>query len=277
VARLRSILGLSAGRVFDGKTDAAVRTFQKERGLSVDGAAGPKTLGAMGIGPIYGIDVSRVGQDKDGDLDVEVDWAKVRGDGVRFAIVKSSQGVWTGGTYDKATQTWFRNAVKGAKAAGLATGAYHYANVRDVKNKLIDPTAEAAGFAKAIGKQGPGDLPAFLDLESMRVDGMKPDDLDAWAFDFLSFLIGKGYRVGFYSGAWYMAKINGGRRVRDLGVPMWFARYNGSKDPGQVGAFPSWDLWQFTGDGSVAGVPGRCDVNLCVGGESAFRRLQGAK
>ena len=43
--------GASDG-IFGKKTEAAVKSFQAAAGLAVDGKAGPKTLGAMGISPL---------------------------------------------------------------------------------------------------------------------------------------------------------------------------------------------------------------------------------
>ncbi len=47
-------LGLFSGKIdgiFGPVTEAAVKKFQKQKGLAVDGIAGPKTLAALGINP----------------------------------------------------------------------------------------------------------------------------------------------------------------------------------------------------------------------------------
>lgn len=51
VATLQRKLNLIADGIFGPITDEAVRDFQKSHGLAVDGIVGPKTWGALDIGP----------------------------------------------------------------------------------------------------------------------------------------------------------------------------------------------------------------------------------
>jgi cell wall-associated NlpC family hydrolase len=48
VARVRRLLGVRAGDLFDRKTYVAVRLFQRRHHLLVDGEVGPQTLAALG-------------------------------------------------------------------------------------------------------------------------------------------------------------------------------------------------------------------------------------
>jgi lysozyme len=84
------------------------------------------------------------------------DWSKVAASGISFAFIKATQN-----SVDK----MFLENVKGAKAAGLLIGAYHY-----LDNSVT--TAEAAKaaakmFHNAIQSAGVEfDLPPVLDYES---------------------------------------------------------------------------------------------------------------
>ncbi|MEM8839433.1 MAG: peptidoglycan-binding protein [Pseudomonadota bacterium] len=49
VKRLQEKLGIDADGIFGGGTEKAVKDFQKENGLAVDGIAGPDTFTAMGL------------------------------------------------------------------------------------------------------------------------------------------------------------------------------------------------------------------------------------
>ncbi len=50
VSAVEQALGLSADGYFDEATARAVRNFQSENGLAVDGVVGPETSGALGLG-----------------------------------------------------------------------------------------------------------------------------------------------------------------------------------------------------------------------------------
>ena len=58
VQRLQRVLGLLADGDFGLKTLTAVKEWQDNAGLIVDGLAGPKTLGSLNIAVLPGIDVS---------------------------------------------------------------------------------------------------------------------------------------------------------------------------------------------------------------------------
>ena len=49
VTQVQRALGIPATGVFDRRTDASVRGFQRRHGLLVDGIVGPQTRGALGI------------------------------------------------------------------------------------------------------------------------------------------------------------------------------------------------------------------------------------
>jgi lysozyme len=84
--------------------------------------------------------------------DGTIDWAQVAGAGVKFAIIKASQG-----TYD--TDGNFAANWSGAKAAGLVRAPYHF----------LDPTqsgaAQATYFLGVVGALTAEDLPPVLDIE----------------------------------------------------------------------------------------------------------------
>lgn len=61
VKRLQERLGIAADGDFGSGTEAAVRTFQQDNGLSVDGIAGPDTFTAMGLYELILLRVGSVG------------------------------------------------------------------------------------------------------------------------------------------------------------------------------------------------------------------------
>lgn len=113
-------------------------------------SAGPSTTAATNVCPtdvVEGIDVSA--------HQGVIDWSRVAGSGRAFAFIKATQG-----TYN--TQATFDGHWRGAKAARVLRGAYHF----------FDPTKDgveqARYFLAAIDAAGglePDDLPPMLDLE----------------------------------------------------------------------------------------------------------------
>jgi hypothetical protein len=51
VTAVQRALGISTSAVFDGRTELAVKRFQRQKGLMVDGVVGPQTKAALGLAP----------------------------------------------------------------------------------------------------------------------------------------------------------------------------------------------------------------------------------
>ena len=102
---------------------------------------------------IRGIDVSHWQGD--------IDWNKVKKDGIEFAIIKA--GGSDAGFYKDSK---FEKNYAGAKAAGLAVGAYYFVGKGCVS--AIDGRADAIRFMNIIaGKQF--DMPVYMDNEAQPV------------------------------------------------------------------------------------------------------------
>jgi GH25 family lysozyme M1 (1,4-beta-N-acetylmuramidase) len=193
-----------------------------------------------------------------------IDFAAVAGAGIRLAIVKASEREWT----DAACAT---NLAR-ARAAGLATGAYHFAHAASTTS-----VARQAETFLRVANPGPGAL-CVLDLERpparYGADPMSAADAKAWceAVERIT-----RAPVLLYGTAGYLDAL-GAIALRDSTVlgrprPLWLARYPvvGAAAFGgwRLGAIPKgWAggevlLWQYTGWGRVAGIAG--DVDRSVG------------
>ena len=84
-----------------------------------------------------------------------IDWAKVRAQGIRFAFIKASQADFADPLFDS---HW-----AGAKQAGILRGAYHFLDPK------VDARIQAETFLRTV-KLEPGDLPPVLDLEELKVN-----------------------------------------------------------------------------------------------------------
>lgn len=189
----------------------------------------------------------------------DVDWSKVKAAGISAAYAKSSEGV----TF---TDPTFAQNVKNAKAAGIPIGAYHFA--RPENN---DATAEAKHFVSLL-KQYPTDLMPVLDLESpTNSDSLTGNDLATWARTFIDYVQhATGRKVMLYTGNWYVNQY-GITGLSD--VPLWVANYANISAPPNCGGWTRWTAWQYTENGSVAGVSGKCDISVA----ESIEALKGVK
>ena len=262
VARLQTKLGIVIDGDFGPQTERTVKKHQKDSGLVVDGLAGLKTLGSLGIAPLPGIDVS--------SHNGTVDWAKVAAAKVKFAWVKATEG------QTHVNRNWV-SRYNGARDNNVIVGAYHFA--RPDLNKYDTPEEDArAEFRhfrdtlQDVGGLQPGNLVPAVDLEA----GMKTDDQynADWYLEWLSLAEAEwGVKGIVYSARWawnlYMRKADPTDLKRFIEYPVWWANYI-RKDrlvgpDAQLRGWAEWDVWQYTGRGSCPGVKGNVDLNWMAG------------
>lgn len=188
---------------------------------------------------IKGIDVSH--------WQGKIDWSKVAKDGIKFAVIKCTQGSEDGSAiFDKR----FIENVKGANANGITTHAYHYL----VCISESDAVAEADWFIKNVKK---ADVKGYLfvDVED-KVLGSNKEVITKYINAFLNRLREKGFKkVGVYCNRnWYQNYIIP-RKVHGP-VLWWVAAYNNR------GAGVVCDIWQHTSSGRVNGINGNVDMNI---------------
>lgn len=180
-----------------------------------------------------GIDVSKYQGD--------IDWIKVKEAGIGFAICRASFGRKQG----QVDPTFIPN-VAGARAAGLAVGAYHYsyATAPDQARQ------EAELFYQTIRDQKL-DMPVYLDMEDPSQAGLSKEQLTEIAEAFCAYLAERKYFVGVYANLyWLEQKLELSR----LPYTIWLARWAAA--PGYQGAY---GLWQYSSKGQVAGINGFVD------------------
>jgi len=182
-------------------------------------------------GNAQGIDVSH--------WNGSIDWQKVAASGISFVFIKATQNVM-----DKK----FLDNVKGAKAAGLLVGAYHYI---DDSNTTVDKAKAAAQlFYKAIQEAGGVkvfDLPPVMDYESNK-SNLSKATITAVAKAFLEEIQRlTGVKPIVYT---YPAFI--GNFVGLSSYPLWIARYS-TQAPADASGWSHWDFWQYS-DGSAGGM-----------------------
>ncbi|PWV99717.1 lysozyme [Paenibacillus cellulosilyticus] len=207
-------------------------------------------------GNAQGIDVSHYQGD--------INWAKVKADGISFAFLKASQG-------QTFRDSMFIKNAAGARNAGILVGAYHYIDAAstDAAKK------EAANFAAAIADAGGIEafqLPPVMDYEEIQ-DGMNVSDVHAVAMAFLTEIERlTGVRPIIYTYIGFASNFDASFSAYDV----WMARYS-TDPPADTLAWKRWTFLQYS-DGTVGderpgggkqvdGVAGPVDLNEYDGTE----------
>jgi len=181
-----------------------------------------------------------------------IDWARVAGAGVDFAVIKASEGTAGGDS------TAPGNAARAA-GTGLLVGLYHFAHPA-----ATSAPAEADNFlAHWRSMPAAHTLPPVLDLEAPH--RYSPDATVRWVVDWLEHVEqATGARPIIYSSAtWLDPLVDHAQPL--LEYPLWVAHYTTRPAPNMprlwTAAGKTWLWWQHTSNGRVAGINGTVDLN----------------
>lgn len=181
---------------------------------------------------IQGIDVSH--------HQGHIDWEEVARGTTKFAVVKATEGMTS-------EDTAFLYNVRTAKRVGLLVGAYHFAHP-----ERNSPHFEARNFVDHVFHQ-PVDF-YVLDIE---VSGGSA--IADWCRVWLATVEKDTGKLPFiYSGLSY-TKDNLNYQPLSR-YPLWVAAYR-KTPPAAPKPWHEWAIWQYTSEGSVAGIKGNVDLN----------------
>lgn len=202
---------------------------------------------------LYGIDVS--------DNQGYINWAKVKADGVQFAILRS---VRRSGNIDNQLSS----NIKGCTENNIPFEFYKYtyasteANVRK----------EAKEVAGALTKYGvPKGCRVWYDIEEDSILGLGHATVTKLYRAFKDELAKYGYVTGLYMGMYdYNTFVN---KADFKNEAKWIARYYLGYQELAFGYVPNdtykpvadCDGWQYTSSGVVNGISGRVDMNVFYG------------
>jgi len=199
-----------------------------------------------------GLDVSRWNHQIDavsGEY-LPLDWVLIKASGVNYVIIKA-------GSTKSGIEPTFEMDYAGAKAAGLAVGAYFYTYSSTVEGILND----ARSLLKYLkGKQF--EYPIYLDLEDPSLEALGKNHLSDMCVAFLEHLQENGYYVGLYTNHKWLTGILDTAKMVNL-FDIWYARYPGT-------SVPVWNeekygkqlgMWQYTQSGTISGINGEFDFN----------------
>ncbi len=172
-----------------------------------------------------------------------INFNKVKRDGIDFVIIRAGYGI---GHKDK----WFNENYRKAKEAGLHVGAYWY-SYADSVSEVIREARSCVDVLR--GKQL--DYPVYYDLEERSQLNRGKSFCSSLVTNFCNELEKSGYYAGFYMSL-SAAEHYITSEVRNR-YAFWVAQWSSSCDyEGQYG------LWQYSSEGNVSGIAGRCDMDI---------------
>lgn len=178
-----------------------------------------------------------------------IDWDTVSKQ-VDFAILRCGYGSDLTSQDD---ERWEQNA-SACDRLGIPYGAYLYSYA------LSDDQArsEADHALRLLNGHKPT-LPVYLDLEDSVISGLSNDDLLRHTRIFCDALSAAGYKVGVYSSkSWWTDRLTSSEYDSwSRWVAVW-----GPDDPNYN---KSYDIWQYSDNGSVSGITGRVDMDYWYG------------
>lgn len=191
---------------------------------------------------VHGIDVSR--------WNTGINWPVAQAAGVSFAFIKATEG---GDHLDPE----FMAHWQAARRAGVPRGAYHF------WYHCRGGAEQAAWFIRHVPREA-GALPPVLDLEWTRSRNcpIRPDGAHVRreAAIFLDLVEAHyGQRPIIYTAPDFYRDTDIGR----LRAEFWLRSV--IDHPSAVYPGQGWSFWQYTGTGTITGIPGKVDINAYRG------------
>ena len=183
-----------------------------------------------------------------------IDWETVVSDGlVDFAFVKATEG---GDFID----TLFCRNWDALLRVGVRRGAYHFFRAYGCGED------QAKHFLQLVEMQ-PGDLAPVLDIEL--TDNIAPEIMVAEALIWLQVVESQlGIRPIIYTNQHFYERYLAGHFDA---YPLWIARYSEERPDLTCGR--DWNIWQFSNEGSIEGIPKKVDLNLFPGNKVMLDQL----
>ena len=227
-----------------------VKAWQKKIGVTADGIFGTNSMKVWqkylnehdkAVYPTPSVDYYKVIDVS--DWQGQIDWAKVKADGVVGAIIRYGDG----NVLDKR----FAENMKNAKAAGLHIGSYIFSRAKTI----AEAETEATRLFNACKPYAP-DMPLYIDLE----DASLAKYANVVAQAFLVKMKALGGRGGVYANLNWWNNYLADTAKNYSSNPFWIAQYNSTMD---YKPSDRMGMWQYTSSGSVNGISGKVDMDKC--------------
>ena len=189
----------------------------------------------------------------------QIDWAQVAASGVDFAMIRAGYRGYYNPTLNK--DTYFDYNIQQALANGLEVGVYFFSQAITVE----EAQQEAYLLLEWIRDYNIT-YPVVFDWESVNNEDSRTKDTDGetvtkCALAFCKIIEDAGYLPMTYGSP---SKIYaGGIQLEYLqNYPFWLAHYTKDWTPSSFRYH--YDMWQYSSTGSVPGIEGNVDLDLCL-------------
>lgn len=245
----RSLRTYSAETAAEPEVSVSVVPTLPPSGLSAQcfgTADGYKTYVSDTITAKLGVDISSHQQ--------EVDWTALAESPVDFVILRAGYRGYGDGSVN--IDSYFAENIAAARNAGLGVGIYFFSQAltpEEAEEEAHTVLSQLADYQI--------DYPIYYDWEPIsdenaRTATISATEITSCAQRFCQTVEAAGYRAGVY---FNLAMAQNYYHLIDLeDYEFWLAEYQ------DVPTYPyTFGMWQYTNEGSVPGVTGNVDINLC--------------
>lgn len=184
----------------------------------------------------------------------KIDWEKVKADGIEFAIIQCGYG----NDYPSQDDAQWVNNVSACERLGIPYGVYIYSYATNIAMAK----SEAEHVLRLIGGRNLS-YPVYFDMEDKTTVSTSAEMKGQIAKTFCDTVSAAGYKVGVYANLnWWNTYLTS-PVFNNSSWSKWVAQYNTTCD-----YVESYDIWQCSEEGSVAGINGNVDLNFLMEGNS---------
>ena len=176
-----------------------------------------------------------------------IDWKKVKNDGVKFAIIK------LGTIYDEdenSEESTFERNYNECIKNNIPVGVYVYNYCNS-----IEALKKGANWVLEVLNKRALNLPVYLDMEDKTIVSEGKAALTNQCNEFAKILTNAGYEAGVYANLnWFENYLEA--KEFNSNISVWVAQYY--KECEYEGEY---DIWQYSSSGKVDGISGNVDMN----------------
>ena len=182
----------------------------------------------------------------------EIDWKAVRDAGVEFAMIRLGYRGYASGELD--LDDCFQSNMEGAQAVGLPVGVYFFSQALN-EEEAVQEAEYVLEYLQGYELQ----YPVIFDWEEIAVDA-RTDDMNmvlltGCAKAFCETIEQAGYEAGVYFNQEYGYTQMNLQSLKDY--YFWLAEYRENPT-----FYYDFQMWQYTNEGHVPGIPEQVDLNI---------------